>query len=1480
MVLVLGGVAGCGEDEKPAPKGGAAVATLQVVRPAVSVVRGGERSRATWSARVGAGDRVETDRGRAWLHHDGGLRALLGDGAAVRVGAKGLTLKRGRIWVEAPAGAPGTVTVGDVQVSASRAGFEVRQARRAAGAGQDAAPPRVLVARGHVEVRRGEQVVEVRAGQKLRLDATGAGKGPAKGAGKGPSRGGGHGGAGGGGVGLPAPTGVTLWTDWTGGLAWPAPDAPAAPPGMGEIGARRPGSLGKASFPLAVRSLDVKTRIQGDLATTVVDQRFFNPASEDLEGVYRVRLPPGAMLHAFCIDRPQAASKLVCGYVKERQAARKTYRSKVYAGSTEDPALLEWEAPGRYKAHLYPLKAGATRRVVILYSEWLTRQGERRRWRYPMGGPADSAPLVQELRLEVDVEGSGAERVEAGLGATVDGHAVVLQRSDFRPRADFVLALHGGGQTGAARAYVGDKRTAEGRYLMVRLAPSALERRGDREGLDLALVVDTSADTDPSELQLARATVAALLGHLGPDDRVAVLGADLDVQAAAGDEPALQKVTPQRVQQALDRLARRPVGGATDLGRVLTAAAGLLQKGREGAVVYIGDGVPTVGELDAAALSKRLARLARPVRLYGVAVGPEADLGLLKALASGHGGLAERVTVRAEAARAALQLASHASRPALHRLKIDLGPKVERVFPARAVTAVAGQDLVVLGRLRGGAPKAVTLSGWYRGREVSEKLSLSPQRVDDEGDLRRRWASARLDELLAGGAGREEVAELGTRFDLITAHTSIYVPSAGETPESTEQKDKLRQTTRRVKQELARQARTSRRREAKRRAKRRYRPQSLSASRAADQKSTASAMSAPNREAEADNGPEATVASEAAPAPPASAPKADKSKGATGKVEDRVAALGAGPARPRYRASAKRRRRPRKNRSRKRRKKRALDGLFGSEGVGNGGGGGGGGGVGIGGGGSGSGRDSTTTFSTDSAAPGDAREGKDGGAARGLADEEARRPAGPRGGAGRGELAKEKTGRWGGFRRGYRTAVRHRVDVHVHLHRGKKHRPKRCSPASLQPLSRRRALWRERLRRKRSVTHAREIWIDALRHCEAPRWQDRRTLLQEILNRLGAVRHMVGFARRARPYLGWGAWRYLRRAVYARLRTAKDLRLANRLFHPGRKLDWAQVERLLEKLPDDEARLRELRALRAAHPTHVRLALTTLALLEKTKQHGAAARLCAGVEGNPYADARLRTAVGEYWARRGQPARARRVFSEIVEFRPTDPLARRRLGDLYRAFGWYQEAYRQYQTLAALAPHDASVWLLMALAAAGAGRIDEALRLEQRVAASATGSGGAARWALLWSSVRLAQLRAEAREKKDDNALAQLIGRTRRSGVLRHARPLRVVLTWAHPEADLELWGAHPNWRPQRANELAPQFGIEAFAVRKPKDGTYRFEVRRVGARRTRTLQARLYVLWDEGKPTEKLQRFPLTLKPETKAVTIQVKERTAEVVK
>ena len=113
-------------------------------------------------------------------------------------------------------------------------------------------------------------------------------------------------------------------------------------------------------------------------------------------------------------------------------------------------------------------------------------------------------------------------------------------------------------------------------------------------------------------------------------------------------------------------------------------------------MVYIGDGVPTVGELSLGDLRDRLDKLPRPVRIFGLGVGDAANMALLEGLA--RGAFAERVGDANGGARAALRLLEQAERPVWLGTSIDLGPNVERVYPRDASALVADETLLVVGR--------------------------------------------------------------------------------------------------------------------------------------------------------------------------------------------------------------------------------------------------------------------------------------------------------------------------------------------------------------------------------------------------------------------------------------------------------------------------------------------------------------------------------------------------------------------------------------------------------------------------------------------------------------------------------------------------------------------------------------------------------------------------------------------------------------
>jgi Ca-activated chloride channel family protein len=335
---------------------------------------------------------------------------------------------------------------------------------------------------------------------------------------------------------------------------------------------------------------------------------------------------------------------------------------------------------------------------------------------------------------------------------------------------------------------------------------------------------------------------------------------------------------------------------------------------------------------------------------------------------------------------------------------------------------------------------------------------------------------------------------------------------------------------------------------------------------------------------------------------------------------------------------------------------------------------------------------------------------------------------------------------------------------------------------------------------------------------------------------------------------------FVRARILTRVRTPEDLRVVRGAFGLGAEVDWELVEQILERAPNDAAKVRALRRLGMQYPYSWELKLRLLRLLERTEHTAEAKRLAHTMRADPLADPGVRTAIGEMYLRLGEEDEARRVFSEIVEFAPLDELARRRLGDLYRAHGWYEDAYRQYQTLREIRPDDTSVLLLLAQAAAGARRVDEALRLERTLMQTSEpgASQGVARTALLWSSVRYARLRQAAEGNAE--RLRDLDRRRRGSGVLREAGALRVTLVWSHPDAQLGLWVGLPGLSPTRPYDLSPEYGLEAFHLEEQEAAPYRFEVRRQATEDDLTaVTAQLVVVWNEGEDDEQIELVDLT---------------------
>lgn len=1516
---------------------------MRAVKGTVTITEGGTAKRAPYPReRLADGAEVTLGAGAlAWIRRDSGAVWLAAGPATLEMHEDRVKLVEGRAFVDGEDGPPERIESGKNTV-------ELSDARASVDVSKDGAID-VYVLRG--AARASQKTDRAIAGERLTLGADGS----------------------------VARTAAVAWDDWTGGLATADPGAQPAPFGLGTVGARPPGDKGKPRFSLVVERLDVRVTVDHDFAVTEVDQTFVNPSSATVEGIFSFRTPPGAVLHKFGVDRE---GELVWGKVKESAAAQKQYESNVYQGSTEDPALLAWVGPGEYAARLYPIQAGAKRRVVTRYAEWLSRQGakgDRRVYVYPMAaeGARGSLPRIEEMRVSLDLEKSGAARVRAGMNGRTDGGKVVIQAFDFVPRADLSVELYddGASEPVAYRAphaltaddipmnadakFASKVSSEEPDYLLVPLrSPPAKDAS---PGVDLAIVVDTSAATDSSALAIARSMTSALLAHLGPDDRAALWAGDATLRPVGDGSGELGVVDAAKRRAWLSGLAGIERGGATDLGALLTEAASKLDGKRRGAVIYVGDGAPSVGELSAKTLRDRLAKLPPSTRLFAAGIGARANVALLDSLT--RGAPVESVGDAYAAARASLRLLEAAHRPAWVGATVDLSG-VERLLPRDLPPVGADESVLVVGRLSGKAPTSLDL----KSGEASSHEALRIVTIEDGGDLRRRWGQGRMQELLAEGAGRASLVDIGRRFGLVSPYTSLYVPTAREVAQGdTSRADELAE---------ARAEAMERRRF--------WRPWSkafrssdttveIATSSSADNKEGGTGTRAKGEEGSMGNpdtkpteqrfgvrGPSsepAPTATMAAAAPPAAnVPSAPWGREEGKSDESARGNMWGGDISAAREAATK----------------EAVEfGMIGMLSVGAGGapaedalgaGGLGLSGVGEGGGGRG--------------------EGIGLGSIGGL-------PQGPVQGFGNGhgrlggthatttptlrQGTTQVTGRlppeviqrivrqnFGRFRLCYENGLRvnpilsGRVTTKFVIDRSGSvlstqdggsdlpdkgvvscvvrafgnlsfpqpeggvvsvvypivfnpgdgvphgtpaptgetvapkapisslgtigHTPRPCGAAASLPLSERRTLWSERLGSSTSPTEAVAIYRRALESCEAPTWSERTTLLLLMVERVRTVTARVALWR---SFLLTPAADVVYRAIVVRVQNVAELQELHKALGLA-SVDPDLLNGMLAKAKTPADKLSVLRAAAVKWPDDFELGLRVLEAHEDAGDDAGGRAWARRLRRRADATAHVWTSVGEYYLRlaaKGTGAdaehdrvEARRTFGELVEFAPEDPAARRRLGDLLRAHGWYDEALRQYLTLQTLTPDDPAVPLLIASAAQGLGRVEEAVGWAEKAAAAGSpdGTSPLSRAARASALAFVAWAREEAlRTGKKDDA-ERLLARARRLGssgtnTTVKADPradeasVRVIVTWAHPELHPSLWTTSLG-APMPSPDNFPTHGVaEAKLTAAPVTVELRLEPEDAARAARLGLFADVTVVIGSGTSAEKILRSKVT---------------------
>jgi Mg-chelatase subunit ChlD len=612
----------------------------------------------------------------------------------------------------------------------------------------------------------------------------------------------------------------------------PEADGAVEARGLGELRARKPGSDDERQGAVRLVSHRVKVRIAGSVARTEIEEVFRNETDEVLEGIYRFPLPTdgqierlalevegGKLEEAAFVDRDRAAA-IWRGAIVNAGARAKPQEEIVWVpGPWKDPALLEWQRGGRFELRIFPIPRKGARRVILAYTQLVAPTGDVRRYVYPLPLDPGRSTEVDDFAFDVQLRGhdaafgvrSAGYALESRPGAGADTLALAARR--FVPSGDLVVeyalaareseltawayepepaatavappapapsASARATESEAARAAAVAANVDDGRpYVALALRPK-LPRRAESAHRDYAVVVDASRSMFGERFKRATALAARLVAELDPLDRVTVLACDTVCRPG----PEGVAAGPAAGREVRDFLGGVTPEGGSDLGASIAQAVASAPIAAERAlrVVYVGDGTPTVGAVRPAIVGAEIER-ALPLgrgTVTAVAVGADADLEALGAVARAGGGVALPYVPGQSVAEAVYAVIGASYGTGLRDARVELPDGLVEIAPSRLDTIVAGGEALVVGRmLRPEVRGQVVLRGKVGDAPFEQRYPVELRATTDRGNafVPRLYAALRIADLErdGGAEARAQAVALSGRFNVASRFTSLLV---------------------------------------------------------------------------------------------------------------------------------------------------------------------------------------------------------------------------------------------------------------------------------------------------------------------------------------------------------------------------------------------------------------------------------------------------------------------------------------------------------------------------------------------------------------------------------------------------------------------------------------------------------------------------------------------------------------------------------
>ncbi len=540
--------------------------------------------------------------------------------------------------------------------------------------------------------------------------------------------------------------------------------------------------------PLAIRSHRVSVSVRERIAETSVTQTFVNGTGSVLEATYVFPVPEGATVSGFAM---WVNGVRVEGELLDSGTARTVYESIV--ARMRDPGLVEYIGGNVFRARVYPINPGAEQRIEIRFTQTLEYQGSVVHYHYPLRAGATYGHTIEDLTISVDVASRTAIQAvyspshPIAVGRDGDHHAIAsFEAGHAALDQDFDL-YYAVADTEIGLSLLTHRDAGEDGYFLAMIAPRTELTEAQIAAEEVIFVFDTSGSMAGDKLTRAQAALDYMLQRLRPTDYFQVVRFSTDVEPLF-DSGHSVPATPDHVARARRFGNHFVAAGGTAIAPALTEAmrthppSGSLPR----MVVFLTDGMPTVGQTDPATITRQIATLSGGARLFAFGVGDDVNTTFLDGLADANGGVGDYFRDGSEMQRRLGAFFDRVSYPVLTDLRLTMpGASPYDVYPRDLGHLYRGEQLLVVGRFRGEGTGRVVLEGRLGNETTVHELRYDvsfPTSEPRNEFLPRVWAVRKvgtlLDDIRMHGERpelRDEVVVLARHFGIVTPYTSYLV---------------------------------------------------------------------------------------------------------------------------------------------------------------------------------------------------------------------------------------------------------------------------------------------------------------------------------------------------------------------------------------------------------------------------------------------------------------------------------------------------------------------------------------------------------------------------------------------------------------------------------------------------------------------------------------------------------------------------------